>query len=313
MISTKVFLAGLLACSVVTDACSQTEVLEPLTAAGIFVGSTPGDSLIKSLLAIHPETKVDFIRWDLALNHNENRSNVFVLNVTFGEAQPNTPGFKEGGKKLSFEGMYTVSRPSNRNVNGEIWRLKSEKLPSTISLVKVNDNLFHLLTPQGHLMVGNDGWSYTLNRNEPLTNISGLLPSLTASTALLNDTARQVIFTGRTPCSEFSKQYNFQVGNDCNKLKWKLVLQRDPTTSLPTTYTLYWTLHRSGVVEGKWRIIKGSDTNPDVIIYQLDPDKPGDSISFLAGDKNVIYFLDKKNQLFTGNKDFSYTLNKRKR
>ena len=309
MMSTKIFLAGLLACCTAINACSQTNSSQKLNTVSVFVASTPCDPLIKSFFTIPPDTKVDFMRWELTLSNSENNKNVFILNVAFGESQPNTPGFKEGGGKLSFEGKYTVSQSPNRNLNGEIYQLKSDKLSTTLSLVKLNDNLFHLLTPENHLMVGNDGWSYTLNRKQPLTNISAVLPSLTTSSTLLTDTARQVTFAGRTPCPEFAKEYNFQVDGDCNKLKWKLILYRDPTTFLPTTYALYWTLHRPDAIEGKWTI-KGSDTNPDVIIYQLNPDKPSASISFLVGDKNVIYLLDKKNKLFTGNKDFSYTLNK---
>jgi hypothetical protein len=179
-------------------------------------------------------------------------------------------------------------------------------------MVKLNDNLLQILTPENHLMVGNDGWSYTLNRKEPLTNISVVLPSLSGSTTLLDDTARELVFAGRIPCADFAKEYNYQVGNDCTKLKWQLILNRDINTFLPTTYALHWTLHRSGVIEGKWKIIKGSVTNPDVVIYQLNPDEPSTSISFLAGDENVIYFLDRQYKLFTGNKDFSYTLNKMK-
>ena len=308
--STKILLAVLLICCGVINACSQTGSPNQPTAAVVLVGSTAGDSLIKSLLTIHPDTKVDFIRWDLTLNNGENNANTFVLNINFGEGQPNTSGFKGGGQKLSFHGKYAVSQSAGQNLNGEIYQLKGHKLPASLSMVKLNDNLFHLLTPGNRLVVGNDGWSYTLNRKVPLTNISFVLPSFTAASALLNDTARRVIFGGRTPCADFAKQYNFQVGNDCNKLKWKLTLQRDPNTFAPTTYALWWTLHRADTVEGNWTISKGSVTNPEAVIYQLDPDKPSQSISFLAGDKNVIYCLDKNGNLFTGDKDFSYTLNK---
>lgn len=245
-----------------TNSCSGAEVPNNSSSGIVLAGSTPGDSLIKSLLTIRPDAKIDFIRWDLTLNNGENNANTFVLNVTYGEGQPNTLGFKGGGEKLSFQGKYIVSQSGNGNLNGEIYQLKSDKLPNTISLVKLNDNLFHLLTPKNQLIVGNDGWSYTLNRKEPLTNVSVVLPSLTISSALLNDTARQVIFGGRTPCLDFAKQYNWEVDNDCIKLKWKLILYRDPNTFLPTTYSLSRTLYRSGLIEGKWTIMKGSDTNP---------------------------------------------------
>lgn len=292
----------LAACVLFTNSCSGAGKANVLSSKIVLVGSTPGDSLIKSLLTISPDKQIDFIRWDLALNQAENGSKTFVLNIVFGEGQSNTNGFKGGGEKLSFEGTYTISK--------NIYKLKNEKTSTQISLIKLNDNLFHLLTPDNKLMVGNGGWSYTLNRKNSTANSPAVLPSRT--TSLPDDTAQQVIFDGRTPCLDFARQYNLQVGNDCIKLKWKLTLSRDSKTNKPTTYTLQRTLNRSNIIEGKWTIIKGVKNNREAIIYQLDPDKPDESISFLVGDENVLFFLDKENQLFTGNGDFSFTLNRRK-
>lgn len=304
-------LAVLLPYCLATIACSQINSTGRRPPAVVFVGSTPGDSFVKSLLTIPADTKVDFIRWELTLNKGATDSNTFILNVVSGEGQPNTSGFKGGGEKRSFAGKYTVAERKNGTLNAEIYQLKTDKSLPAISLIKLNDNLFHLLTPAGKLMVGNGGWSYTLNRKEPLANISSRLPSLTAFPSLLNDTARQVIFDGRTPCAAFAKQYDLKVGDDCMKLKWKFILHRDSTGFLPTTYTLDWTLSRSRLITGKWKIVKGAGSNPHAVIYQLDPDKPNASISFLVGDENVLFFLDKKNTLFVGDSNFSYTLNRR--
>ena len=93
----------LLPCILFTNSCSSAG---HSSSDIVFVGSTPGDELIKSLLTIHPETKVDFIRWDLTLTNTKFNQNTFVLNIAFGEAQPNTLGFKEGGKRLSFKGEF---------------------------------------------------------------------------------------------------------------------------------------------------------------------------------------------------------------
>jgi len=46
-------------------------------------------------------------------------------------------------------------------------------------------------------------------------------------------------------------------------------------------------------------------------IYVLDPDKPERSLFLLQGDENVLFLLDRNQQLYVGNKDFSYTLNRR--
>jgi hypothetical protein len=298
----KTFLA---VCVLFASSCAAAGTANALFSQTVLVGSTPGDALIKSLLAIKAKRQVDFIRWDLVLNQSENNSGTYALNIVFGEAQPNTLGFKDD-ERLSLEGIYTISKNQNR----EIYELKNEKTETVIALAKLNENLFHLLTPERKLMVGNGGWSYTLNRKDSTADSSPAYSSWTIS--LPDDSAEQVIFDGRTPCLDFARQYNLKVENDCIKLKWRLTLFRDSRTNAPTTYTLQTTLNRPETTRGTWAIIKGVKTNPEAIIYQLDPDSPDKSISFLVGDENVLFLLDRKNQLFTGNSDFSFTLNRKK-
>jgi hypothetical protein len=303
----KTYLIKLLlaACVLFTISCSGASKANVLSSKTVLVGSTPGDALIKSLLAINPESRIDFIRWDLTLNHAENDSKTFVLNIAFGEGQPNTGGFKGGGEKISLEGVYTVSKSQNR----EIYQLKSEKTLTAIRLIKLNENLFHLLTPDHKLMVGNGGWSYTLSRKDSPAN-SSTVPSWT--TSLPDDTAGQLIFDGRTPCLNFALQGSLGITNDCLKLKWRLTLFRDSKTNKPTAYTLEGTQYRRNKIEGKWTIIKGTKNNSEAIIYQLNPDRPDESMSFLVGDENVLFFLDREYRLLTGNDNFSFTLNRRR-
>lgn len=278
------------------------------------VASTPADEQIKSFLAIPTETKVDFIRWNLILSNTKSHRHTFELNINYGEAQPNTLGFKNGGKKKSVSGEYVISKEKDKsNVIREIYYLKSTKFISGISIIKLSDNIFHLLTPQKQLMIGNGGWSYTLNRKDPLPNASADLYSMIILSYLREDTAKQIIFDGRTPCLDMAKEKNLTVASDCFKLKWKLILNKDPKTLQPTTYTLHRTNSRESDITGKWTIKKGISSNPEAVIYQLDPDKPEQSISLLLGDENVAFFLHKDNEFFTGNEDFSYTLNRRQK
>ncbi len=106
----------LIACILFINSCSEVRTANNSSAGIVYVGSTPGASEIKSLLTINPEKAIDFIRWELTLNQSEDDSKYYVLNITFGEAQPNTLGFKGGGEKLSLKGVYAVSKSSRGDV-----------------------------------------------------------------------------------------------------------------------------------------------------------------------------------------------------
>lgn len=276
------------------------------------VGCTPGDQEIKSLLSIPAATPVDFIRWELMLTETGDNKKKFLLQIAFGESKPNTLGFINGGESKSIEGEYRISENSG-DIHNEIYHLKNGTQPGEILLVKLSDNIFHLLNSQKRLMIGNGGWSYTLNRKQPLTGTSSELPTFITTTNMPDDTATQVIFEGRTPCLDFAKENNLTVSPGCFKLKWKLTLYREPETLEPSFYTLRRTNSRETDITGKWSVHRGTSSNPDAVVYQLDPDKPEQSLSIVLGDENVAFFLHKNNQLFTGNQDFSFTLNRRQK
>jgi hypothetical protein len=273
------------------------------------VASTPADEQIRFQLNIPLDTKVDFIRWNLFLSNAKAEQGTFELGIQFGESQPNTLGFVNGGQKKTIEGVYSINQ-YHGTVNGEIYHLKSSGLPVEMLIIKLTDNIFHLLNPQKQLMIGNGGWSYTLNRKSPLPNISTSLPYLTIFTGVPADTATQIIFAGRTPCREITTEKNLAFGPDCFKLKWFLILNKDPKTLEPSTYILKRTGSRDKDITGKWTIKRAIDSNSQVLIYQLDPDKPAQSISLFLGSENIAFFLHDNNEFYVGNEDFSYTLNR---
>jgi hypothetical protein len=270
---------GLMVCILLTTSCAKASTG---VAENLFIASTPADDSIKSIFRIPIDKKIDFIRWSLTLSAGGS----FNLDINYGEGQPNTNGFKGGGEKLSFSGTYAVSN--------NIYELKSGNFSAQISLIKLNENLFHLLTSDGKLMVGNGGWSYTLTRKDADVKYS----PITWKSPLAQEIAQEVIYDGRTPCADFPEQ-----SANCYKLKWRLTLFRDKQTNEPTVYALRGSLYNHETRQGKWTIKRDGET----VIYQLD-----NSFSFLVGDENVLFFLDRRNQLLTGNSDFSFTLNRKK-
>lgn len=288
--------------------CSGTAALPAI----VYVGSTPCDEPLREVFAIADSVGVDFIRWQLTLKTGQGEPDTFALRVVYGESQPNTLGFKGGGTERSYEGSYTISQ-SEHPVKGEIVQLKSSQLPGELSLVRLNDNLLHLLTPARRLMIGNGGWSYTLNRETPDREASDRLPVLTDAAWLTADTALQVVFEGRTPCQELLADHpGIEASPSCFKKKWAITLYRDAVTRKPTTYSLRKIVDNAPRnITGKWVLLKGIPSHPEAVIYQLDPDQPDKTISLLAGDRNVLFFLNKAQALYVGNRDFSFTLNRK--
>lgn len=262
-----------------------------------YSASTPGDPIIKKSLGISQDAEIDFIRWDLKLH----RDNTYELRVKYGKGKPNTLDFEGGGKEGFFTGKY-----DNSSTNpGTVYHLRD--LPARLSLLQVNSNLLHILDPEGYLMAGNGGWSYTLNKVHPGTGIEPLADFSKSTIAK----QKEVTFEGRTPCMDLANQYNIEVPGDCIKLKWLLTLYRDPRTLEPTTYLLKRSHHRQSEISGKWSV-RASVGNTDKMIIELAANKNERPISILVGDENVLFFLDTQGKLMTGNGDFSYTLNRRK-
>jgi hypothetical protein len=217
-------------------------------------------------------------------------------------------GFTEDRGHKTFEG--TVRQQPGK-VPGEPtqYTLTAKELPAGIQLYAINANLFHILSGKKKLLVGNGGWSYTLNRSTPGA-VKSSLPNTLASDQVLHDTAHTITYHGRTPCVDIARDKNLAVPDDCFKLKWKLVLQKNKAGQ-PSTYSLYRTGRRQEVISGKWSLIVGHATNPGAVLVRLDGDGTEQPTSLLLLDPQVAIFLDKKDIPYTGNKDFSYTLDRK--
>jgi hypothetical protein len=261
------------------------------------VGSTPGDSAIKKMLGIKPDAVIDFIRWELQFKADQR----FKLAIQYGENQPNTLGFKQGGTEQMIEGKYQVSSTENWK---ELYTLKNSEGKVLLNMVAINANIFHVLDDQNQLLVGNAGWSYTLNRafvQDPGdTNIKS---------AVTQSTEAKQVYEGRTPCQEIARLHpEMKASSDCFKIKWRLILNRDAKTGLPSTCTTRNIVNNQPRdIAGTWDLLR----TPRAVIYQLNLPGLQDPIFLMEADKNILYFLDDKQNLLIGNKDFSFTLNRK--
>ena len=263
----------------------------------ILVGSIPGDELAKQMLAIDPAENVDFIRLRIALNEGDRK---FDLKATFGIGKPNTRDFENGGKSMSAKGQLEIKD----NGGYLVYRLLSDEAGVGLSLIRLNDSMFHVLSRGGRLMTGNGGWNYTLGRETETKTKSGSLPG--GKRIDDSNDPQTVTFVGRTPCIEIARELKIAVTDDCFKLKWKLTLRREPISKRPARFVLQRTFRRSEPMEGKWEIVKDAGST----IYRLAGDD-GSKVSFMRLDDSLL-FLDNAGQLLKGNGEFGYTLDRQR-
>ncbi|MGQ0763283.1 MAG: hypothetical protein ACT4OT_14890 [Acidobacteriota bacterium] len=127
------------------------------------------------------------IKWNLTFYQEPGTlaPTTYELNFTFGVGQPNTNGFKNGGTKAERKGKWAMAQRTKTDSSSLVYKLDAERSEESISFMKLDDNLLHLLDADRSLAVGTAGWSYTLSRTEPQrlqTNPPGTADPLPAET-----------------------------------------------------------------------------------------------------------------------------------
>jgi hypothetical protein len=148
--------------------CAQRDSSSDSSVLGVFVASTPCREGTKPLKEIPLDADCELIKWNLVLYQKSfgKTPATFKLHCLYGKSKQGTRGFTQGAKDVRLEGTWTIARGTATNKHWIVYRLTVQKTNSTISFLKVNDNLLHLLDSSGRLMIGSAAWSYTMNRLE---------------------------------------------------------------------------------------------------------------------------------------------------
>jgi len=248
----------------------------------VFIGSTPADAVVRSFLQIPFKDSIDFIRWKISLEDDQ-----YSLQCNYGIGKNNTNGFINGGTWVKLNGGLKKEKNYYHLKNGN----------RSLQVLELNSNLLHLLNEDESLLVGNGGWSYTLNSETPVT--ANKL-NVISTPAILKDS---MAFQGRTPCLKFA---NIGKSTTCYKLKWWIVLYADAKTNKPATYYIKGTAVRHNGKTGTWTMNTEKDGR---IIYKLHSDN-NEVLHLLKIDDNILVFTDQQGKLLVGDEDFSYSLNK---
>lgn len=259
------------------------EASEPFKASERFTASTPANNQIKAFLNIPLADSVDFIRWHLTFDEKE-----YKLSARYGLSKPNTNGFINDGQLVEITDNWSKSGSERVLNNGS----------KSIRLIALNSALLHFIDSSGKFMIGNGGWSYTLNNSD--SKETGNIWAGQKSN-ILKDSVK---YEGRTPSGIPGVPHE----SVYNKLKWQIIFYADAKTNTPTTYRAVSAPWRSrGGKRGTWKIVKDAQGG---VIYQLFNEDDTVFVSLLKADDNILLFMDGNGGLLVGNEDFSYTLNK---
>ena len=132
------------------------------------------------------------------------------------------------------------------------------------------------------------------------------------------------VFVAATPCDAVPRHLMAIPGNiDCEMIKWRLTLRRDPRNLGRDDFKLQYTygmtkpgtqgFMNDGIskeIAGKWTVAKNSGKTPGKQVFTLQSTSPETSIKLLQMSDKMLHLLDLQGNLMIGNAGFSYTFNK---
>lgn len=140
--------------------------ITPSPEPDLFVGATPCDPVARQMLSIPANLDCEMIKWKLALRRDPRNQQpyMFALNYTYGMTKPGTQGFMDEGISKEMSGKWDIAENKRKTPGKSILTLQPESSAVKLSFLQLNDQMLHLLDPKENLMIGNGGFSYTLNR-----------------------------------------------------------------------------------------------------------------------------------------------------
>jgi hypothetical protein len=289
----------------------QTRVAEE------YVGTTPCDREVRTFLGgISSTTACHAISWRLTLltNQDARLPKACKIAAVYQVPTRSNPNQSEEGPKVAWRGTWEISKGWKSNPAAVVYHVRSENPERSISLVKMDDGLLHLMKSSDRLMCGDGGESFTLNRSDHVEKPRDLTMAAPSISYTISRRAEgpQVfgIFEGRTPCQGISRELKRPENAGCFKAKWRVTLLKNPETGEPTTYKIEGSLFRQSPREGTWTILRGTPADPNAVVYRLDATPTEPALYLWEGDRNVLFFLDQNRKPMLGNAEFSYTLSR---
>lgn len=132
------------------------------------------------------------------------------------------------------------------------------------------------------------------------------------------------IFVAATPCDAVPRQLlSIPADLDCEMIKWRLTLRRDPRNLGRDDFKLQYTygMTKPGTqgfmndgfskeISGKWVVSKNPGKTPGKQVFTLQTTTSEVPVTLLQMSDRMLHLLDRQGNLMIGNAGFSYTFNK---
>ena len=132
----------------------------------VFVGTTPCGQMIRPIHKVSQGADCALVQWTLTLYQDAAtlKPTTYKLSSINRFIVKGTNMYSEPGTKSETGGKWTIVQGTKTNPNSIVYRLELDKPETSISFLKLSDQLIHLLDNGGKLMIGNESFSYTLSR-----------------------------------------------------------------------------------------------------------------------------------------------------
>ena len=125
-----------------------------------FVGTTPCDVRMREFLSgVASNAACHCVTWQITFYTNS----TYQLIAAYGLPGRKDPNQVESGPTVKLDGQCEIIRGFSANPRAVVYRIRGLG-GRVLNLVRLGEHLLHFADSDGRLLIGNAGWSYTLNR-----------------------------------------------------------------------------------------------------------------------------------------------------
>ena len=264
-----------------------------LLAAITFVSCTECPKDTRGFLNIPIDAKCDIVKWKLQVFSDGN----YTLDAEWSYNVDNRTT-KKSGELIGSKGTWKVGRNNPGFSRSEIYVFAPNDRPTEwLPLLKLNDNMFQLMTKDKKMLPGGEGYANMLTRTDPVVD-----RSIDFALANPDITPKSMTVSGRTPLKPLDKEMKITDNEDHAKIKWLIKFYADGRLEVREI------LEHVKDLKGKWTVEKGWKDNKDAIVYKLEFE--GYTLSLLKGSDDIYFFLT-NDGLVPGDQEFGTALIRR--